>query len=190
MGPPKTFISKYLPFYGKYLEGDIDVGLLSSHESIVWREFQRGKSTSAIAEGKAEDWVPAYVSRVLNRAREKIAKNLKEHANSHRLDIETILDYKGLLIGYDYQTSSQVYIVYTEKLGTVVWYKHDSYAGKLCPECPKEKECRITLDAIINEYNIPLRADEAQLFMTDQSNAIFNKLAAKEAPRYKRRGGD
>jgi hypothetical protein len=173
------------------LEGNFRVGLLSSHESVVWQEFQKGKSTSAIAEEhKADDWSPAYVSRVLNRAREKIAKTLKEHANSHRLDIETILDYKGLLIGYDYQTSSQVYIIYTENLGTVVWYKHDSYARKLCPECPKEKECRVTLDAIINEYDISLRPDEEQLFMTDQSITIFNKLAAKETPRYKRQGGD
>lgn len=165
--------------------------LLSSHESIVWQEFQLGKNTSSIAEEhKTEDWNPAYVSRVLNRARDKIAKTLKEHANSHRLDIETLLDYKGLLIGFDYQTSAQVYIVYTEKLGTVVWYKHDSYAGKLCPECPKEKECRVTLDTVINEYSISLRVDEEKLFMTEQSIAIFNKLAAKETPRYKRQGGD
>ncbi len=167
------------------------MGLLSTHESIVWQEFQMGKNTSSIAEEhKAEEWSPAYVSRVLNRAREKIAKTLKEHANSHRLDIETLLDYKGLLIGYDYQTSAQVYIVYTEKLGTIVWYKHDSYAGKLCPECPKEKECRETLDTITKEHNISLRADEEKLCMTDQSIAIFNKLAAKETPRYKRQGGD
>jgi len=167
------------------------MSLLSSHESIVWREFQLGKTTSLIAEEhKTEAWSPAYVSRVLNRAREKIAKTLKEHANSHRLDIETLLDYKGLLIGYDYQTSTQVYIVYTEKFGTVVWYKHDSYAGKLCPECPKEKECRETLDAIIREHNITLRPDEKKMYMTGQSTAIFNKLAAKETPRYKRQGGD
>jgi hypothetical protein len=167
------------------------MGLLSSHESIVWQEFQKGKNTSSIAEEhKAEAWSPAYVSRVLNRARKKIAKSLKEHANSHRLDIETLLDYKGLLIGFDYQTSTQVYIVYTEKLGTIVWYKHDSYAGKLCPDCPKEDECRDTLDTIIHEHNIQLRVDEKQLYMTDQSIAIFNKLAAKETPRYKRQGGD
>jgi hypothetical protein len=167
------------------------MGLLSSHESIVWQEFQMGKKTSSIAEEhKAEAWSPAYVSRVLNRAREKIAKVLKEHANSHRLDIETLLDYKGLLIGFDYQTSAQVYIVYTEKLGTIVWYKHDSYAGKLCPECPKEKECRETLDTVINEHSIQLRVDEEKLYMTEQSIAIFNKLAAKETPRYKRQGGD
>jgi hypothetical protein len=167
------------------------MGLLSSHESIVWQEFQMGKNTSSIAEeNKAELWSPAYVSRVLNRARKKIAKTLKEHANSHRLDIETLLDYKGLLIGFDYQTTAQVYIVYTEKLGTIVWYKHDSYAGKLCPECPKEEECRDTLDAIIHEHNIQLRVEEKQLYMTEQSIAIFNKLAAKETPRYKRQGGD
>jgi hypothetical protein len=167
------------------------MGLLSKDESVVWREFQRGMNTSAIAEEhKAEAWTPAYVSRVLNRARKKIAKTLKEHANSHRLDIETLLDYKGLLIGFDYQTSAQVYIIFTEKLGTIVWYKHESYAGKLCPECPKEKDCRETLDTIIQEYNIPLRLDEKQLYMTDQSIVIFNKLAAKETPRYKRQGGD
>jgi hypothetical protein len=158
---------------------------------IVWQKFQLGASTSSIAEEhKAESWSPAYVSRVLNRAREKIAKTLKEHANSHRLDIETLLDYKGLLIGYDYQTSTQVYIAYTQKMGTIVWYKHDSYAGKLCPECPKEDECRDTLDTLIREHSIPLRADEEKLYMTDQSIAIFNKLAAKETPRYKRQGGD
>jgi hypothetical protein len=167
------------------------MGLLSSHESTVWKEFQIGKNTSSIAEEhKTESWSPAYVSRVLNRARKKIAKTLKEHANSHRLDIETLLDYKGLLIGFDYQTSTQVYIIFTEKLGTIVWYKHNSYAGKLCPECPKENECRDTLDAIIQEHNIQLRDDEKQLYMTDQSIAIFNKLAAKETPRYKRQGGD
>src|SRR5512137_2636121 len=167
------------------------MSLLSTHESIVWQEFQMGQNTSSIAEvHKTENWSPAYVSRVLNRAREKIAKVLKEHANSHRLDIEAISDYKGLLIGYDYQTSTQVYIVYTEKLGTIVWYKHDSYTGKLCPECPKEKECRETLDTIIEEYNIPLRPEEKKLSMTNQAITVFNKLAAKETPRYKRKGGD
>jgi hypothetical protein len=167
------------------------MGALSKDESIVWQEFQKGTNTSAIAEEhKTNAWSPAYTSRVLNRAREKIAKTLKEHANSHRLDIETLLDYKGLLIGFDYQTSSQVYIVYTEKLGTIVWYKHDSYAGKLCPECPKENECIETLDTIIQEYNISLRPDEKQLCMTEQATAIFNKLAAKETPRYKRKGGE
>ncbi len=165
------------------------MGSLSKDESIVWLDFQKGKTTSAIAQ-EHQTWTSAYVSRVLNRAREKIAKTLKEHANSHRLDIETLLDYKGLLIGFDYQTSSQVYIIYTQKLGVIVWYKHDSYAGKLCPQCPKDAECRETLDTIIQEYNIPLRPDEKQLYMTQQAIAIFNKLAAKETPRYKRKGGD
>ncbi len=164
---------------------------LSNDESKVWQEFQKGKNTSQIAqENQTQTWTPAYVSRVLNRAREKIAKTLKEHANSHRLDIETLLDYKGLLIGYDYQTSSQVYIVYTEKLGVIIWYKHDSYAGNLCPQCPKENDCRETLDTIIAEYNLALRADEKQLCMTQQAVEVFNKLAAKETPRYKRVGGD
>jgi len=167
------------------------MGILSNDETVVWQEFQKGKNTSTIAEEhKAQNWTPAYVSRVLNRAREKIAKTLREHANSHRLDIETLLDYKGLLIGFDYQTSSQVYIVYTEKLGAIVWYKHQSYAGKLCPDCPKENECRETIDAIIQEYNIQLRPQEKQLCITDQAIVVFNKLAAKETPRYKRKGGD
>ena len=163
------------------------MGLLSTHESIVWQEFQKGKNTSSIAATHKKDaWSPAYVSRVLNRARKKIAKTLKEHANSHRLDIETLLDYKGLLIGFDYQTNTQVYIIFTEKNGIIVWYEHDSYAGKLCPNCPKEEECRETLDNITNEYGIQLRNDEKQIYMTEQSIAIFNKLAAMETPRYKR----
>ncbi len=165
--------------------------VLSNDEAIVWQEFQHGKTTSQIAEEHtSQNWTPAYISRVLNRAREKIAKTLNEHATSHRLDIETLLDYKGLLIGFDYQTSSQVYIIYTQKQGVIVWYKHESYGGKLCPQCPKEAECRETLDTIIKEYNIPLREDEKRLNMTEQSIVIFNKLAAKEAPRYKRKGGD
>jgi hypothetical protein len=167
------------------------MGLLSSDESIVWREFQKCKNTSTIAEEHtAESWSPGYVSRVLNRAREKIAKSLKEHANSHRLDIESVLDYKGLLIGFDYQTSAQVFIIFTVKLGTIVWYKHDSYGGKLCSECPKEIDCRETLDVILQEYNIQLRPEEKQLCLTDQAIVVFNKLAAKESPRYKRKGGD
>jgi len=164
------------------------MGLLSNHESVVWHEFQTGLSTGTIAEAHAaEDWTPAYVSRVLNRARTKIAGALKEQANSHRLDVESLLDYKGLLIGFDYPANAQVYAVYTERLGVVIWYRHDSYAGKLCPECPKEEECREALDAIIEEYRIELRPDEEALPMTQRSIAIFNKLAAKETPRYKRR---
>ncbi len=164
------------------------MGLLSSHEAIVWSEFQSGNSTSAIAENRDEEsWSPAYVSRVLNRARQKIARALEEHANSHRLDVESLLDYKGLLIGFDYQANAQVYIVYTEKLGIIVWYRHDSYAGKLCPECPKDAECEEALEAIMEEYDISLRPDEEELPMTQQSIEVFNKLAAKEIPRYKRK---
>ena len=155
---------------------------------MVWSQFQKGLSTTEIAEQDVqEDWSPAYASRVLNRARKKIAKVLNEQASSHRLDVESLQDYKGLLIGFDYQANAQVYIIFTMKLGVIVWYRHDSYAGKLCPDCPKEAECRETLDTIMDEYNITLRPDEEQLPMTQQSIAIFNKLAAKEIPRYKRK---
>jgi hypothetical protein len=161
---------------------------LSTHEAAVWEQFQKGLSTTEIAETNVEeDWSPAYVSRVLNRARKKIAKALNEQASSHRLDVESLQDYKGLLIGFDYQANAQVYIIFTMKLGVIVWYRHDSYAGKLCPDCPKEAECRETLDTIMDEYSITLRPDEEQLPMTRQSIAIFNKLAAKEIPRYKRK---
>lgn len=166
------------------------MGLLSNHEAIVWREFHRGRSTSMIADELVEEgWSPSYVSRVLNRARKKIARALKNHANSHRLDVESLLDYNGLLIGFDYQANAPVYIVYTEKLGIIVWYRHESYAGKLCPSCPKEDECRETLDTVIDEYHMELRPDEEGLPMTQQSTAIFHKLAAKEVPRYKRSEG-
>ena len=161
--------------------------LLSQHETIVWLEFQKGNPTRTIAEQHTkEKWTPSYVSRVLNRARNKIVKTLRESAARHRLDIESVLDYKGILIGFDYAANTQVFIVFTVKMGVIVWYKHDSYAGKLCPECPKENECRESLDTIMEEYNIQLRPDEKELYMTDQSITIFNKLAAKEAPRYQR----
>ncbi|MBD3157594.1 MAG: hypothetical protein GF309_02285 [Candidatus Lokiarchaeota archaeon] len=203
--------------------------LLSVHESVVWWLFQHNNSTSQIAEEfanqkTASDYVyglfkdsdldseqkgiesiqfkdTQYVSRVLNRARGKIEDTLRNHAQTHRLDIESVQDYKGLLIGFDYQASTPVYIVFTMKRGVVIWYKHDSYAGKLCdgtpfrePEdsqsdpCPKKGECREVLDTIIEEYDIELRPDERDLYMTKQSIAIFNKLAAKEIPRYKRGG--
>ena len=83
-----------------------------------------------------------------------------------------------------------MYIVFTEKQGIIVWYKHDSYAGKFCPKCPKETDCRETLDSIIKEYGISLRPEETTIFMTNQSILIFNKLAAKDIGRYKRNGGD
>ncbi|UCG36950.1 MAG: hypothetical protein JSV64_01350 [Candidatus Bathyarchaeota archaeon] len=162
------------------------MGLLSKHESVVWEEFHKGKPTSDIADESTEEWSPSYVSRVLSRARRKIAKALEEHANSHRLDVESLLDYKGLLIGFDYQVNAEVHIVFTKKLGIVVWYEHESYAGKLCQQCPKESECREILDTVIKEYNISLRPDEERLLMTKQSITILRKLAAKEIPRYKR----
>jgi hypothetical protein len=164
------------------------MGLLSKHENTVWKQFHKGHSASEIAENNPEEnWTPAYTSRVLNRARSKIRRELEDHAKSHRLDITSIQDDKGLLIGFDFQANTQVYIVYTEKHGTIVWYKHDSYGGKLCHECPSESECRESLDTIIEEYNLSLREDELGLPMTDLSLVIFNRLAAKEIPRYRRR---
>lgn len=148
---------------------------------------QRQSDPSVVFTTKSGEPAVGYVSRVLNRAREKIEKTLRDHANSHRLDIESLQDYKGLLIGFDYQANAQVYIVYTMKSGVIVWYKHDSYAGKLCPDCPKESECREALDAIMTEYGITLRPDEEKLYMTQQSIAIFGKLGNKEIPRYRRR---
>jgi len=189
---PIHLYGKSLPLYSIRIEyvGERTMGLLSNQEAIVWKEFQQGQSTSMIANiHQKEGWTPAYISRVLNRARNKIAKTLREHAESHRLDVESLLDYKGQLIGFDYQANSQVYMVYTEKQGIIVWYQHDSYAGKLCGECPKEHECREALDTIIEEYGISLRPDEMELPMTKQSIAVFNKLAAKETARYKRTGG-
>jgi hypothetical protein len=171
------------------LQEEPKMGLLSNQEAKVWKAFQMGKSTGMISEELVEENMsPAYVSRVLNRARKKISTVLEEHAVSHRLDVESLLDYKGLLIGFDYQANAQVYIIYTESLGVIVWYRHESYVGKLCPECPKENDCREALETIIGEYNIELRPDEEILPMTKKSDAIFNKLAAKEVPRYKRKG--
>lgn len=164
------------------------MGLLSKHENTVWTQFHMGHSTSEIAENNPEEkWTPAYTSRVLNRARSKIRKTLEDHAKSHRLDITSVQDYKGLLIGFDFQANTQVFIVYTEKHGTIVWYKHDSYGGKLCPECPSESECRESLTTIIEEYNLSLRPEEMELPMTELSLVIFNRLAAKEIPRYRRK---
>jgi hypothetical protein len=164
------------------------MALLSRHVTTVWKQFQQGYSTSEIAENNSkESWTPAYTSRVLNRARSKIEMILGNHAKSHRLDIESIQDYKGLLIGFDFQANASVYIVYTEKLGVIVWYRHDSYAGKPCPNCPKEEECAETLATILDEYNLTLRPDEIELPMTQRSIEIFSKLAAKEIPRYRRK---
>jgi hypothetical protein len=77
-------------------------------------------------------------------------------------------------------------MVYTEKLGILVWYKHESYGGIKCTQCPKEAECTEVLETIIEEYQIELRPDEKMLPMTERAIAIFNKLAAKEIPRYQR----
>ena len=163
------------------------MSILSRDEQIVWQQFHLGMSTSTIAKAAPKKkWSVAYVSRVLNRARKKIAKVLQEQAKSHRLDVESLLDYNGLLIGFDYQANTVVYVVFTVKLGVIVWYKHASYAGMLCHNCPKLNECRETLDTVISEYDIKLRPDEEVLPMTQQSSAIFNKLAAKEIPRYQR----
>ena len=164
------------------------MGLLSKHESTVWAQFHQGYSTSEIAENNTDEkWTPAYTSRVLNRARGKIRKTLEAHAKSHRLDITSVQDYKGILIGFDFQANTQVYIVYTEKQGVLVWYKHDSYGGKLCHECPSKGECRETLDTIVHEYNLALRPEEQALPMTELSIIVFNRLAAKEIPRYRRK---
>ncbi len=167
------------------------MSLLSSDEEKVWLMFHQGKPTSLIAEEANEGWTPAYVSRVLNRARSKIEDTLQKFAESHRLDVEKVLDYQGLLLGFDYQANMQVYIVYTKSKGIVVWYRHNSYAGTPCPRCPKEADCAETLDTVEEEYGINLNDEEHALPLTERSTIVFEKLAAKEVPRYQRgRGGE
>lgn len=141
----------------------------------------------------------AYVSRVLSRAKTKIEDTLKQQANSHRLDTENVDGEKGILTGFDYQANTNVYIVFTLKLGVIIWYEHSNYGGKLCdgtpatPQaksdgkpCPKVEECRETLDVILREYNLALNPKEEEMYMTEQSNRIFSKLGAKQLPRYQR----
>lgn len=141
----------------------------------------------------------AYVSRVLSRAKSKIEESLKQHANSHRLDIETVDGESGILTGFDYQANTNVYIVFTLGYGVIVWYEHTNYGGKLCDgspynsqqksdesPCPKREECRETLDAILNEYNLKLNPKEEDMYMTEQSVRIFGKLGTKPLPRYQR----
>jgi hypothetical protein len=212
------------------------MGLLSTHEAVVWWEYHHGKSTSEIFSGyeepsKIPEYVfkvltaevegrisdpqklkeeaeklrkvqfssSAYVSRVLSRAKSKIEDTLKEHANSHRLDVESVDGEKGLLAGFDYQANTNVYIVFTLTLGVIVWYEHSQWGGKLCDgtpygsstkqpgdPCPKHDECRETLDTILKEYNLSLNAREEELYMTEQSVRIFAKLGQKQLPRYQR----
>lgn len=141
----------------------------------------------------------AYVSRILSRAKSKIEDSLKQHANSHRLDIENVDGETGLLTGFDYQANTNVYIVFTLGFGVIVWYEHSNYGGKLCDgspfdseqktdgsPCPKLEECRETLDAVLNEYDLTLNPKDEGLYMTEQSVRIFGKLGAKQLPRYQR----
>jgi hypothetical protein len=142
---------------------------------------------------------PAYVSRVLSRAKLKIEDTLKQHANSHRLDIENVNGETGVLTGFDYQASTNVFIVFTLGLGVIIWYEHANYGGKLCDgtpadplknsdgkQCPKLEECRETLNTVLKEYNLALNPKEEEMYMTEQSVRIFGKLGAKQLPRYQR----
>ncbi len=169
--PPENLVKHLIR--KKYEEGDLD------YEIRVKEIKERFKDKLVFKD-------TPYVSRVLNRAREKIVKALKRLARTHRLDEVRVQDYNGLLVSFDYQANAKVYMVFTLKLGVIVWYKHDSYAGRLCPECPKEGECREILDTIVKEYNITLRPDELDLQMTERSTAIFERLTEKEILRYKR----
>ncbi|MBN2229370.1 MAG: hypothetical protein JW779_07220 [Candidatus Thorarchaeota archaeon] len=212
------------------------MGLLSTHEAVVWWEYHHGKPTSDIFSGyerpmdipeylfdilaqeidskitdskkarKEKEKIQrmqftsaAYVSRVLSRAKSKIEDSLKQHANSHRLDIENVNGEKGILTGFDYQANTNVYIVFTLGLGVIIWYEHTNYGGKLCDgtpvdkskksdgkPCPKVEECRETLDTILKEYNLTLNPKEEEMYMTEQSVRIFGKLGAKQLPRYQR----
>jgi hypothetical protein len=212
------------------------MGILSTHEAVVWWEYHHGKPTSDIfSEFESLNDIPdyifeifakeidekindpkkakrekdkvrkiqfssaAYVSRVLSRAKSKIEGALKQQANSHRLDTENVDGEKGILTGFDYQTSRTVHIVFTLRLGIITWYEHADYGGKLCdgtpagPQkksdgkpCPKLDECRETLDVVLREYNLTLNPKEKEMYMTEQSNNIFRKLGSKQLPRYQR----
>lgn len=109
---------------------------------------------------------------ILNVAREKISRALKEAAEVNRIQIEHVDVARGILVGESLEFGHKVVVTYSPSNGIRIWYAHDDE----CRECRFDRSWIKIILKEAEERQIGLSDSELRLPPHKLAKLVFSKI--------------
>lgn len=109
---------------------------------------------------------------ILNVARDKVSRALKEAAKVNRIQIKHMDVMKGILAGKSLEFDHKVVITYSPSNGVRIWYAHDDD----CRECEFDKSWTKIILKEAQERQVELSDAELRLPPHKLAKLIFTKI--------------
>jgi hypothetical protein len=155
---------------------------------LFWKDRRNGKSVHEIAEKNKISVQAVY--KALNSKNSKIENLLLNTAKTNRIRVYCSSKVEGFLWGYSPSFKTDVYITYSPKIGTQVWYEHEGDCG----HCEELMDCLWILktEAEERKLTIPKNFDTPTeialfLFETVKKKLGWNESNVKNVQRYSQR---
>jgi hypothetical protein len=134
----------------------------------VW--FLKRNALSGRKIAKRKDVSPAFISKTLKEANNRIEALLENTAKANKITLELLSAKQGFAKGRSHMFDVTAYITFSPENGVQVWYEHKGD----CSSCEELSHCRKILLQEFKERNIKI--DNPQLRPTDLGDYLFQKL--------------
>jgi hypothetical protein len=125
----------------------------TNQQGIIWLRRRQKDRPSEIAKDLKVS--RPFVSMEQKRAEVRIKKLIEHAASVNRVKIDRLSTQYGIAEGYCHAYDSQMYIVYSPKIGVLNWYVHKGDCGT----CDIENQCKEALHTLAEEWDIPFPPD-------------------------------
>ncbi len=146
----------------------------TKQQGIIWLKRRQKIRPAQIAEELKVS--RPFVSKAQRIAEARIKKLLQHAAVTTRIQLRHLSAYYGIAEGYSPAHQSEVYLVYSPKLGVQTWFVHKGECGS----CTQLSECTKTLHQLATEWEIQVLKDSPptdialQLFTTIKRRLKWN----------------
>jgi hypothetical protein len=134
----------------------------------IWILNRNKETGRAIA--KQKNVTPAFVSKTLKEANNRIKDLLESSANANKIKLDFINVKLGFARGQSQMLNVKTFITFSPSNGVQVWYEHKGD----CANCEVYDECRSALLQEFKERN--LKIDSPTLAPTDLGEKLFEEL--------------
>ena len=126
----------------------------TKQQGLIWlRQRQRERPSEIARDLKVSR---PFVTMSQKRAESRIEKLLQHAASINRIMIKHLSAQYGVAIGYCPAYDTEIYILYSPKIGLQNWYVHTGNCGT----CEMNDKCMNTLQTLAEEWEIPLPDDK------------------------------